>query len=90
MLRKLCEKLDIRFNKRMLNWPSGKRDTDGIWAPHWYSEVEKTTGFQPYSYGDTTLEDNWKKFLDQGGWNGEGGKRPDNDSRKKGSEVEKK
>ncbi len=65
MLRKLCEKLDIRFNKRMLNWPSGKRDTDGIWAPHWYSEVEKTTGFQPYSYGDTTLEDNWKKLYNQ-------------------------
>ena len=29
------------------------------------------------------LDKNWKSFLDQGGWNGEGGKRPDNDSRKK-------
>lgn len=29
------------------------------------------------------LDSNWKSFLDQGGWNGEGGKRPDNDSRKK-------
>ena len=36
------------------------------------------------------LETNWKKFLDLGGWNGTGGKRPDNDTRKKGSEVEKK
>ena len=25
----------------------------------------------------------WKSFLDLGGWNGKGGKRPDNDSRKK-------
>jgi len=31
------------------------------------------------------LEDSFKKFLDQGGWNGKGGKRPDNDSRKKES-----
>ena len=31
------------------------------------------------------LEDSFKKFLDQGGWNGKGGKRPENDSRKKES-----
>ena len=31
------------------------------------------------------LEDSFRKFLDQGGWNGDGGKRPDNDSRKKES-----
>ena len=36
------------------------------------------------------LEASWKSFLDLGGWNGKGGKRPDNDTRKKGSEVEKK
>ncbi len=36
------------------------------------------------------LEANWKAFLDLGGWNGTGGKRPDNDTRKKGAEVEKK
>ena len=29
------------------------------------------------------LEKGWQTFLDQGGWNGEGGKRPDIDSRKK-------
>ena len=29
------------------------------------------------------LDKGWKTFLDQGGWNGDGGKRPDNDSRKK-------
>ena len=31
-------------------------------------------------------EASWKKFLEQGGWNGEGGKRPDNDSRPKSSD----
>ena len=33
------------------------------------------------------VEASWKTFLDQGGWQK---KRPDNDTRKKGSEVEKK
>jgi len=32
------------------------------------------------------VEKSWKTFLDQGGWKG---KRPQNDTRKKGSEVEK-
>lgn len=34
-----------------------------------------------------TVEASWKTFLDQGGWDK---KRPQNDTRKKGSEVEKK
>ena len=29
------------------------------------------------------LEANWKSFLDQGGWNGKGGTRPENDTRSK-------
>lgn len=31
------------------------------------------------------LESNWRSFLDQGGWDGKGGKRPENDTRKKES-----
>ena len=31
------------------------------------------------------LEDSFKTFLDQGGWDGKGGKRPENDTRKKES-----
>jgi len=34
------------------------------------------------------LESNWKNFLDQGGWNGKGGTRPDNDTRPKSSNDE--
>ena len=34
--------------------------------------------------GSTNVLDNdWKSFLEQGGWNGDGGKRPQNDTRKK-------
>ena len=31
------------------------------------------------------LDNNWRSFLEQGGWNGSGGKRPPNDTRKKES-----
>ncbi|MEP6908627.1 MAG: hypothetical protein ABI858_11715 [Pseudoxanthomonas sp.] len=45
-LRKLCEWLGIPFTPRMLQWPKGSRDTDGIWAPHWYAHVWESTGFE--------------------------------------------
>lgn len=47
-LRRLCEAIGVEFSKSMLSWPPGLRDTDGIWAKHWYGEVAKTTSFQPY------------------------------------------
>jgi hypothetical protein len=47
-LRLLCEAVDVEFGKSMLSWPPGLRETDGIWAKHWYGEVAKTTSFQPY------------------------------------------
>jgi hypothetical protein len=48
MLGALCEALGIPFDEAMLSWPPGRRDTDGIWAPHWYASVEQSTGFEPY------------------------------------------
>jgi hypothetical protein len=32
----------------MLSWAPGRRDTDGVWAKHWYAAVERSTGFEPY------------------------------------------
>jgi hypothetical protein len=43
----LCRALGIEFSERMLAWPSGRRATDGVWAPAWYDAVEKSTGFAP-------------------------------------------
>jgi len=45
MLTKLCSALGMPFDKSMLTWPKGKRDTDGAWAPWWYKSVESSTGF---------------------------------------------
>ena len=48
MLRLVCEAVGIEFSESMLSWPPGLRQTDGVWARHWYGEVAKTTSFQPY------------------------------------------
>lgn len=43
----ICRRLGVPFDEAMLTWPSGPRDSDGVWAPHWYSSVEASTGFGP-------------------------------------------
>jgi hypothetical protein len=48
MLGLLCQALGIPFSLRMLSWPAGRRPTDGVWAPHWYASVWRSTGFRPY------------------------------------------
>jgi hypothetical protein len=48
VLSQLCEKLGIPFEEAMLSWPAGPRPEDGVWAPHWYHNVHRSTGFQPY------------------------------------------
>ena len=48
VLRKLCEKLGLEFQQCMLKWEPGPRKEDGVWAPHWYHVVHKSSGFAPY------------------------------------------
>ena len=48
ILRLLCQAIGVEFDPAMLNWPPGLRETDGVWAKHWYGEVAKSTGFEPY------------------------------------------
>jgi hypothetical protein len=48
MLRLLCGALDVDFTGAMLSWPPGPRETDGVWAKHWYDAVLKSTTFQAY------------------------------------------
>jgi hypothetical protein len=47
MLVRLCGAVGVPFTEAMLSWPPGLRASDGLWATHWYTEVEKTTSFQP-------------------------------------------
>jgi hypothetical protein len=46
ILKLLCDAVGVEFMEAMLSWPPGLRETDGIWAKHWYGEVEHSTGFR--------------------------------------------
>jgi len=48
VLRKLCGHLGLEFKTDMLTWKAGARPEDGVWAPHWYHAVHKSTGFAPF------------------------------------------
>ncbi len=55
LLAKLCAALGLEFSECMLSWPPGRRETDGIWARHWYANTERSTGFAPYEAKERPL-----------------------------------
>ncbi|MGE5133338.1 MAG: HAD family hydrolase [Gemmatimonadota bacterium] len=57
ILRALCAALGVPFTTAMLSWPAGPRDSDGVWAPHWYAGVWKSTGFGRYQPRSGPLPD---------------------------------
>ncbi|MDX1507177.1 MAG: hypothetical protein R3358_02775, partial [Woeseiaceae bacterium] len=44
----LCGHVGLPFCDSMLRWEAGPRREDGVWAPHWYHAVHRSTGFAPY------------------------------------------
>ena len=48
-LKILCKILNLDFDKNMLNWPKGYRNTDGIWSKVWYQDVISSTTFNTIS-----------------------------------------
>lgn len=44
----LTEALGVEFQESMLSWEVGERESDGVWAHHWYDRVWESTGFTPY------------------------------------------
>jgi hypothetical protein len=64
-LRKLCGALAIPFDAAMLSWPAGARETDGVWAPHWYDAVNRSTGFSPPRNAPSLDEPRLRKLEEQ-------------------------
>lgn len=48
VLCQLCEQLGLQFDVSMLSWEAGGNAADGVWAPYWYGNVHRSTGFAPY------------------------------------------
>jgi hypothetical protein len=65
ILSRLCAVLEVDFQDSMLSWPAGRRETDGVWAGHWYNAVEKSTGFQPYIPKGKPLPENLRSLYDE-------------------------
>jgi hypothetical protein len=64
MLSALCAALGIEYQPAMLSWPAGPRDTDGVWAPHWYASVESSTGFAAPRKSQAGVPDRLKPLVE--------------------------
>lgn len=65
MMRALCQAVDVPFSEKMLSWPAGPRDSDGVWAPYWYASVEQSTGFAPWRPATPVIAQEKMNVLDQ-------------------------
>lgn len=64
-LKGLCRAVGLEFDEAMLAWPPGLRSTDGVWARHWYQEVETSTGFRPLTQRAVDLPAGLEPLADQ-------------------------
>jgi hypothetical protein len=64
VLAALCDAVGVEFREEMLAWPPGPRATDGIWAKHWYANVEKSTSFEPYRPKNDPVPDELAELAD--------------------------
>jgi hypothetical protein len=65
VLKGLCGRLGIPFEAAMLHWPPGRRETDGIWASHWYRAVEASTGFAPTESLPVEMDDSGARLAER-------------------------
>lgn len=45
VLSQLCRRCGLDYEQRMAHWPPGPKPYDGVWAPYWYVNVHRSTGF---------------------------------------------
>ena len=64
MLERLCSALGIPWDPAMLGWKPGIRETDGIWASHWYDAVAASTGFGKSDTRPVQLDDEAQRVAD--------------------------
>lgn len=65
-LARLCAALGIAFTPRMLSWDAGPKPHDGVWAPHWYGAVHRSTGFEDPEGPLPALEGDYARLAEAG------------------------
>lgn len=61
----LCLALGLPFTEAMLGWPAGPKSYDGVWAPHWYNAVHRSTGFEDPEGALPDLPPEYERLADQ-------------------------
>ncbi|MGA7305635.1 MAG: hypothetical protein WBW88_12225 [Rhodothermales bacterium] len=64
VLTRLCGMLGLEFSPSMLSWPEGGLPEDGVWAPHWYHNIHRSTGFAPYRPKTDPFPERLRPLLD--------------------------
>ena len=65
VLRQLCERTGVGWDRAMLSWPAGRQPEDGPWARYWYDNVERSTGFAPYSPKNVVVPESSRDLLER-------------------------
>ena len=65
ILSKICKTLNIKWDDNMLEWSSGLKAYDGVWAEHWYPSVMNSTQFKKEKLKEFNLSKDEKKIVDK-------------------------
>ena len=64
-LRRICAEIDVPWRPEMLCWPTGGHRSDGVWAPHWYGAVHRSTGFAGAEGPLPSLDEGGRTLVDE-------------------------
>ena len=64
-LKKLCQKLNLDFDNKMLCWPKGYRESDGIWSKVWYQDVIYSTTFNSKKNKEYIVPKTYQKIYEE-------------------------
>ncbi len=65
VLEKLCVRLGLSFDEKMLRWEAGPIPEEGIWAKYWYDSVHTSTKFNPYEPKTEPLPEHLKPLYEK-------------------------
>ena len=64
-LRIMCNAFKIDFSEKMLYWPKGPRETDGVWASYWYKNVMNSKSFKIFKKSDEKIPRQYNHLLEE-------------------------